>query len=55
MKKERLLYSVYDIIDGMNEKGLTVSILRLKDTPAIHQDDVSKKKCNVISFDERSS
>jgi hypothetical protein len=43
MKKERLLYSVYDIIDGMNEKGLTVSILRLKDTPAIHQDDASKK------------
>ncbi len=45
--KERLLYSVYDIIDGINEKGLALSILRLANTPSVHQDDSSKK--NITS------
>jgi hypothetical protein len=45
--KERLFYSVYDIIDGCNEKGLALSILRLKDTPPVHQNDPTKK--NVVS------
>lgn len=40
--KERLLYSVYDIIDGFNEEGLAISILRLKNTPTVHQNDPSK-------------
>ena len=45
--KERLLYSVYDIIDGINEEGLALSILRLTNTPSVHQDDSSKK--NITS------
>ena len=45
--KERLLYSVYDIIDGINEEGLVLSILRLANTPSVHQDDSSKK--NITS------
>ena len=45
--KERLLYSVYDIIDGINEEGLALSILRLANTPSVHQDDSSKK--NITS------
>ncbi len=45
--KERLLYTVYDIIDGINEKGLALSILRLANTPSVHQDDSSKK--NITS------
>ena len=45
--KERLLYSVYDIIDGINEKGLALSILKLTNTPSVHQDDSSKK--NITS------
>ena len=45
--KERLLYTVYDIIDGINEEGLALSILRLANTPSVHQDDSSKK--NITS------
>jgi choloylglycine hydrolase len=44
--KERALFSVYDIIDGINEKGLAMSILRIKGN-ATHQNDPTKK--NVLS------
>lgn len=45
--KERLLYSVYDIMDGFNEEGLSLSILRLSQTSGVHQKDPTKK--NITS------
>ena len=41
--KDRILYSIFDIIDGVNEAGLALCIHRLKDTPSIHQNDPAKK------------
>ena len=45
--KENILYSVYDIIDGCNEKGLSISMLKISKAKATHQKDPLKK--NVTS------
>ena len=45
--KERLLFSIYEIVDGFNEAGLALSILKIKNTTGTHQNDRSKK--NVTS------
>ena len=44
--KERLLFSVYDIMDGCNEAGLAISLLKLTKNQ-VHQDDPNKK--NITS------
>jgi predicted choloylglycine hydrolase len=43
IEKEKLLYSVYDIMDGCNEAGLAISFLALLNTPKVWQDDPKKK------------
>ena len=45
--KENILCSVYDIIDGCNEKGLAIGMLKISKTKATHQNDPLKK--NVTS------
>ena len=47
IEKERLLFSVYDIMDGCNEAGLAISLLKLSKTQRVRQDDPNKN--NITS------